>query len=126
MSARVEHRTETIPLLVGAQVEAYARTVREATFREVAELLRKDGLPMSAGLLEAQLELEELDRREAKRRPAASGPADVPALVAPNPVVPRAVSEDSIDRAVSRAGIGAFFAGVRWYRIAAAAGAIEL
>lgn len=125
MSAAVERRTETVPLLIGEQVEAYGRLVREATFREVAELLRKDGLPMSAGLLEAQLELEEVDRRDAARPPA-SGPADVPALAAPNPVVPRAVSEESIDRAVCRAGVGAFFAGVRWYRIAAAAGAIEL
>ncbi|WP_406202665.1 hypothetical protein OG331_31970 [Streptomyces sp. NBC_01017] len=125
MSASVERRTETVPLLIGEQVEAYGRLVREATFREVAELLRKDGLPMSAGLLEAQLELEEVDRRDAARRPA-SGPADVPAIAAPNPVVPRAVSEESIDRAVRRAGVGAYFAGVRWYGIAAAAGAIEL
>jgi hypothetical protein len=126
MSASVERRTETVPLLIGEQVEAYARRVREATFREVAELLLKDGLPMSAGMVEAQLELEEVDRRDAARRPAASGPADVPALAAPSPVVPRAVSEASIERAVTRAGVGRFFAGVRWCRIAAAAGAIEL
>ncbi|MFI6465712.1 hypothetical protein [Streptomyces sp. NPDC050538] len=126
MSAPVKRDTETIPLLVGDQVEAYFRVVRAATFREVAELLRKDGLPMSAGLLEAQLELDELDEREAERRPAGFGPADVPALPAPNPVVPRAVSEESIDRAVQRSRVGAFFAGVRWYRIAADAGAIAL
>lgn len=56
----------------------------------------------------------------------ANGPADVPALAAPNPVVPRAVCEASIDRAVQRARVAAFVRGVGWYRIAADAGAIEL
>ncbi|OUC97827.1 hypothetical protein [Streptomyces swartbergensis] len=55
-----------------------------------------------------------------------AGPADVPALAAPNPVVPRAECEASIDRAVQRARVAPFFRGVSWYRIAADAGAIEL
>ncbi|MFI1607809.1 hypothetical protein ACH4YN_37845 [Streptomyces griseofuscus] len=126
MSAPAERDTETIPLLVGDQVGAYFRVVRAATFREVAELLRRDGLPMSAGLLEAQLELEELEERDDERRPAAIEPADEPAPVAPDPVVPRAVSEASIDRAVLRSRVAAFFRGVGWYRMAADAGAIEL
>ncbi|MET9816557.1 hypothetical protein [Streptomyces sp. NPDC006355] len=56
----------------------------------------------------------------------AAGPADVPALTVPLPVVPRAVSEESIDRALRRSRVGLLFGGMRWYRIARDAGAIEL
>ncbi|NEW75454.1 hypothetical protein [Streptomyces rhizosphaericus] len=55
---------ETFPPLIGAQVEPHAAAVRQNTYTEVAAMLRHDGLPMSAGLVEAHRDLTSLDRPE--------------------------------------------------------------
>ncbi|WP_157839155.1 hypothetical protein [Streptomyces flavidovirens] len=47
--------------LADAVLAAAAPLIRAETFREVADILRRDGLPMSAGVVEAQLELEAID-----------------------------------------------------------------
>ena len=51
-------------LLVGEQVAAYAAAIRRETYREVAAMLHKDRLSMSAGIVLAQLDLEALDAAE--------------------------------------------------------------
>lgn len=52
---------ELLPLLVGEQVEAYARAIWRNTCTDVAAMLRRDGLPLSAGIVEAHRDLTELD-----------------------------------------------------------------
>ncbi|MGW3711378.1 hypothetical protein ACWDN6_14675 [Streptomyces albogriseolus] len=66
--------TDSVPLLIGEQVEAYGAAVRAQTFTDAAEIMRREGLPMSAGLLEAQRDVETLDRAEAGRQPVPTPP----------------------------------------------------
>ncbi|WP_413100856.1 hypothetical protein [Streptomyces sp. Inha503] len=55
---------ETFPPLIGAQVEPHAAAVRQDTYTEVAAMLRRGGLPMSGGLVEAHRDLTDLHRPE--------------------------------------------------------------
>ncbi|MGW0604117.1 hypothetical protein [Streptomyces sp. NPDC002640] len=58
---RESHPVELLPLLAGEQVEAYARAIWRQACTDVAEILARDGLPLSAGIVEAHRDLTELD-----------------------------------------------------------------
>ncbi|MFG2458114.1 hypothetical protein ACGFWE_13735 [Streptomyces sp. NPDC048523] len=150
MSAPVQRSSRRVPLLVGDSVDAFRRKVRaealaeaiaaagdvigplwhvdtvvevEARLRrladgaaEVADQGHDDAAELAAAVL---VPLRDGDRIVVEQDATAR-------MAAPDPVVPRAVSEASIGRAQLRARVGAFVGGVRWYRIAAEAGAIEL
>ncbi|WP_331762498.1 hypothetical protein OG612_45550 (plasmid) [Streptomyces sp. NBC_01527] len=65
MTTDQESFSDGVPLLVGGQVLAYALAVRGAAFTDAAVLLRREGLPLSAGLLEAQRDLDDMDAASA-------------------------------------------------------------
>jgi hypothetical protein len=149
MSAPVQRSSRRVPLLVGDSVDAFRRKVRAEALAEAVEVVGTVTGPLwhVDTVVEVEARLQRLadgavegDDQEhdpvAELAAAVLGPVwngeriviapgtKAPAA-APNPVVPRAVSEASIARAERRARVGALFGGVRWYRIAADAGAIE-
>jgi hypothetical protein len=148
MSAPVQ-RSRPVPLLVGDSVEAFRRKVRAEALAEAVEVAGAVVGPLwhVDTVVEVEARLRRLaDGVAAVDEPKRDAVAELAAAVlvpvwngerivvdqdatapaaAPSPVVPRAVSEASIARAECRARVGAFFGGVRWYRIAADAGAIE-
>ncbi|HWU05574.1 MAG TPA: hypothetical protein VN520_04085 [Streptomyces sp.] len=52
---------ELLPLLADEQTQAYARAIWRQACTDVAEMLARDGLPLSAGIVEAHRDLTELD-----------------------------------------------------------------
>lgn len=126
MSAPVR-RLVPVRMLVGAQIEAFGAAVRAGAFNDAADWLAEVGEVAAAYLLRTvDVPAAELDQDGEQKGTRGDDQPRAGGLTAPNPVVPRAVSEASIDRAQHRARVGAFFGGVGWYRIAADAGAIEL
>jgi hypothetical protein len=53
---------ESFPLLIGAQVEAFALVVRRQTCNEIASMLRTSGHPPAASLVETDRDFTELSR----------------------------------------------------------------
>ncbi|MFM9637646.1 hypothetical protein [Streptomyces turgidiscabies] len=126
MSAPVRRLTP-VPMLVGEQIEAFGAQVRSGALRDAADWLAEVGEDDAAYLLRT-VDVPTVAHDQDDEQKGTRGDVQPIAgeLTAPSPTVPRAVSEASIDRAVRRARIGAFYGGMRWYRIAADAGAIEL
>jgi hypothetical protein len=116
-----------VRMLVGAQIEAFGADVRAGTLRAAADFLAEAGEVDAAYLLRTvDVPAAELDQDAEQKGTRGDVQPRAGGLTAPDPVMPRAVSEASVDRAERRAHLGAFFGGVRWYRIAADAGAVEL
>lgn len=116
-------RLTPVPMLVGAQIEAYGTLVHSSTLCAVADWLAEVGEDNAAYLLRTcDVPLKSHDQDEKDTRGDVQSYGDE--STTSNPARPRIFPDANPDRALHRARVGGFFAGAYWARVACEAGAI--